>query len=84
MVLNFWDSFSDPWATATDLKDGNLTSSINVAGSVDTNTPWDYRLDYSVSDSDWNIGRASRNVKVLASWSSLAKSCKEIKDAWAL
>lgn len=50
--------------TATDAKDGDVTSSITVSGSVDTNTVGNYTLTYSVTDSDGNTKTATRRVVV--------------------
>lgn len=44
-------TFSDPGATASDDHDGNLTGSIQVSGSVNTNTIASYTLTYNVMDS---------------------------------
>ncbi len=48
------DDFTDPGATATDDKDGDITSKITKSGSVDTNKPGTYTITYSVSDSAGN------------------------------
>ncbi|GAD77424.1 hypothetical protein VAZ01S_075_00180 [Vibrio azureus NBRC 104587] len=50
--------------TATDKEDGNLTNSIHVEGTVDTNTLGAYVLVYSVKDSDNNETKQSRTVEV--------------------
>jgi len=42
--------YAEPGATATDVQDGDLSSSIIVSGSVDTNTTGAYTLSYDVSD----------------------------------
>lgn len=57
----------DPLAgvTATDDRDGDLTSSIEVAGSVDTATPGAYELVYTVSDAAGNTATATRTVTVV-------------------
>ncbi|MFD1716447.1 immunoglobulin-like domain-containing protein [Georgenia deserti] len=52
--------------SATDAEDGDLTSEITVDGSVDTTTPGDYELVYSVTDSDGTTVTATRIVTVTA------------------
>ena len=48
------DNFTDPGATATDDKDGDITSKITKSGNVDTNKPGTYTITYNVSDSAGN------------------------------
>lgn len=63
--LNVGASFTDPGATATDNVDGNLTSSIVVTGSVNTNAVGTYTLNYNVSDAAGNAAtQVSRTVNV--------------------
>ncbi|PSW31734.1 chitinase [Photobacterium phosphoreum] len=52
--------------TATDKEDGNLTSSVSVTGSVDTQRVGDYVLTYSVMDSDNNETVSPRKVTVFS------------------
>ena len=47
-------TFVDPGAYATDEEDGDISNSIQVSGSVDTNTHGTYVLAYNVTDSDGN------------------------------
>ncbi len=47
-------TFTDPGATAFDYTDGNLTSSIIVTGTVNTNIEGTYTLTYNVTDSEGN------------------------------
>ena len=47
-------TFVDPGATAVDVEDGDITNSIQVSGSVNTNTLGTYVLAYNVTDSDGN------------------------------
>ena len=47
-------SFVRPKAQAFDLKDGNITSEIEISGTVDTSTVGEYLLKYSVSDFSGN------------------------------
>ncbi|WP_375321916.1 immunoglobulin-like domain-containing protein [Aliivibrio logei] len=50
--------------TAMDKEDGNLTSSITVEGSVNTQVLGDNVLAYSVTDSDGNETKQARNIEV--------------------
>ena len=57
-------TFSDPGATASDLVDGDLSSQIQVSGTVDTSVAAVYTLNYSVVDSS-NLGaQAVRSITV--------------------
>ena len=49
--LNVGDAFTDPGATASDIEEGDLTASITMTGSVDTNARGTYSIRYNVSDS---------------------------------
>src|SRR5207248_4928972 len=50
MTVECHGSFSDPGATATDTCAGDLTSAVNVSGSVNANVAGTYTLTYTVSD----------------------------------
>ena len=54
MTISYQSSFVDPGATATDNYDNNITSSIQVTGSVNENILSTYTLSYDVSDSSGN------------------------------
>ena len=47
----------DPGVEAHDVRDGNLTSSVTVSGTVDVNTTGTYTLTYTVSDAAGNRGK---------------------------
>ncbi|MEH7074273.1 DUF5011 domain-containing protein [Neobacillus drentensis] len=49
---------------ATDTVDGDLTSSIHISGSVDSNTKGIYELTYTVKDSSGNAISATRQITV--------------------
>ena len=53
-------------ATAYDLEDGDLTSSIGTDNQVNVNTVGTYQVHYSVKDSDNNLVSFSRTVNVIA------------------
>ena len=60
-------SFSDPGATASDNRDGNITSKIVTAGTVNTATVGNYTLSYNVKDSAGNAAATlTRTVAVTA------------------
>jgi uncharacterized repeat protein (TIGR01451 family) len=65
LQVGFGTVFTDPGATASDGCAGNLTSSIVVTGSVDTNTVGFYALTYSVSDPSGHSDTKVRTVEVL-------------------
>ena len=58
----------EPWAEpgygASDVRDGNLTSSVTISGTVDVNTTGTYTLTYTVSDAAGNEANATRIVRV--------------------
>ena len=59
----------EPWAEpgygASDVRDGNLTSSVSISGTVDVNTTGTYTLTYTVSDAAGNEANATRTVRVM-------------------
>ncbi len=72
--INVGDSFSDPGATANDNIDGDITSSIVVTGSVNTNVIGDYTLRYNVSDA---AGNAATEVTRLVQVVEPSSNCVE-------
>ncbi|MBC6309942.1 DUF5011 domain-containing protein [Listeria sp. FSL L7-1582] len=60
------DASFDPMSTiqATDVEDGDITTNVNVAGSVDTSKSGTYELTYDVTDSDGNTASFRRIVTV--------------------
>ncbi|WCO01589.1 immunoglobulin-like domain-containing protein [Psychroserpens ponticola] len=55
MNLNVGDAYNEQGATATDNLDGNLTSSIVIAGTVNTSSAGSYNVTYNVSDAAGNV-----------------------------
>ena len=47
-------TYVDPGYTATDNRDGNITDMVVITGTVDTNTPGTYTIQYDVLDSSSN------------------------------
>ncbi|WP_139957143.1 immunoglobulin-like domain-containing protein [Flavicella sediminum] len=68
MNVTLGETFTDPGATASDNIEGNLSSSIVVAGDVvDANTAGTYTITYNVSDFAGNAAtEITRTVKVAA------------------
>ena len=64
MKVNIGQSFSEPGFTASDDMAGDLTQSVIVSGSVDTNTFGTYTLTYQVSDNYRNFCEVKRIVHV--------------------
>ncbi|MDY7229079.1 immunoglobulin-like domain-containing protein [Hyalangium rubrum] len=56
--------YNDPGATANDLCAGDLTGAIVTTGGVNTGTPGNYELGYSVSDGQGHTVTATRPVGV--------------------
>ena len=54
----------DPGVEAHDVRDGNLTSSVSVSGTVDVNATGTYTLTYTVSDAAGNHASLTRTVNV--------------------
>jgi hypothetical protein len=60
-------TYTDAGATASDNKDGDITSNIQVTNPVDSNNSGTYSVTYDVSDSSGNIAtQVVRTVKVNA------------------
>jgi hypothetical protein len=58
-------TYIDAGATASDIVDGDLTSSIVVTSTVNTAVPGSYTVTYDVSDTAGNTSTASRTVIVV-------------------
>ena len=67
------DTFTDPGALATDNKNGDISSAIDVSGSVNTSTIGTYTLTYNVSDAAGNAAQSvTRTVNVTEAPDSVA------------
>ena len=66
VTLEFGQEFRDPWASASDNLEGDISARILVSGGVDVNRAGTYTLTYTVSDSYGNTGSATRQVIVKA------------------
>ena len=75
----------EPWAEpgfgASDVRDGNLTSSVSVSGTVDVNTTGTYTLTYTVSDAAGNEANATRTVRVVDHFAEL-NSTVDLEMIW--
>ena len=58
--------WAEPGVAAHDVRDGNLTHSVKINGSVDINKTGTYKLTYSVSDAAGNQATAERVVTVVS------------------
>jgi penicillin-binding protein 1A len=64
ITIKLNETFKDPGATASDNKDGDLTSKIVITGTVDTSKEGTYQIIYKVEDSAKNIETITRTVVV--------------------
>ncbi len=72
IVLNDAAGFTDPGATATDDKDGDITAQIITTGTVDVTKIGSYELTYSVSDNAGNQASVKRIVNVIVNQATYA------------
>ncbi len=67
VAVIYYGTYNDLGATASDIVDGNLTSSISVTGSVDVTRVGTYTLTYNVSDLSGNAATPiTRTVSVVS------------------
>ena len=59
------EQYVEGGAHAIEPEDGVLTGNIVTTGTVDTNTPGDYTVQYTVHDSTGHEASATRTVKVV-------------------
>ena len=63
--LNVGDTYNELGATASDNADGDLTASVTITGTVDTNVVGSYTINYNVSDAAGNTAtQVSRTIIV--------------------
>ncbi len=66
LSLECGSTFTDPGATANDICDGDLSTSITKTGTVDTNATGQYTINYNVIDSSANYAQqVVRTVNVI-------------------
>lgn len=63
--LNVGDTYTELGATANDSEDGDLTSSIVITGTVDTNTAGIYQVFYNVQDLESNYANQVTRIVVV-------------------
>ena len=66
ITIKINEKFTDPGATATDNKDGDISSRIVITGSVDTSKAGVYKITYSVEDNAKNVATVTRTVIIKA------------------
>ena len=81
VTLTVGDTYTELGATATDDRDGDITSRIAVTGTVDTSTAGTYQLTYSVSDTAGNQAQLVRNVVVEEDHTTTVSKMLEIRVA---
>jgi hypothetical protein len=64
MIIEYGEPYFELGATAIDNKDGNISSSIQIIGTVETNVPGIHPILYSVHDRAGNHTEKVRNVLV--------------------
>ena len=65
VTISIGSGFTDPGYSALDNVDGDLTSQVQVSGSVKVYIPGTYTITYSVSDASGNVTTVTRNVSVV-------------------
>lgn len=65
IILNKKATFNDPFVTAIDDIDGDITSKVKVEGKVDIEKEGTYEITYSVTDKAGNKNEVKRVVKVV-------------------
>lgn len=65
IYINVFDTYTEPGYTATDVEDGSISSAVVVIGTVNTDIPGEYNIQYKVVDSDGKEASAFRKVVVL-------------------
>jgi hypothetical protein len=70
-TLMVGESYADSGATAQDEEDGDLTADIQTSGTVDTAVAGEYEIEYTVEDSEGELGQATRIVRVLDKYDTL-------------
>lgn len=64
VTLEPFSVFNEPGFIAIDLEDENLSGNVTILDNTDYNTPGNYFIEYSVSDSDNNRATATRKIVI--------------------
>ncbi len=64
ITLNIGETYVEPGYEAIDECDGDISTRVEVEGTVDCSTFGGYTITYKVKDSSGNEGEATRNIKV--------------------
>lgn len=64
ITLKVGETYTEQGATATDDVDGDLTSQIEITGTVNTSKAGTYTITYTVKDSNDNVTKVTRKVIV--------------------
>lgn len=64
MYVEQCDVFTDPGAVAIDAVDGNLSTAVQITGTVNSSVTGTYTLTYTVSDAQGNTNSITRDVIV--------------------
>lgn len=64
--VSIFATFTDPGYTAKDNMDGDITAKVTTSGTVNTNVPGTYSLEYTVTDQSGNTATSVRTVEVQA------------------
>ncbi len=64
ITLYVGNKYIEYGATAKDDYDGNITDRITINGNVDTTKKGNYHIEYTVKDSNNNVGTMTRNIEV--------------------
>ncbi len=65
MTVSVGGTYTEPGATATDTEDGDLTSEIQITGTVNTAVIGTYIITYTVTDSSGNTTTLTRTVNIV-------------------
>ena len=66
--MNVGEVYIDPGYTAVDAKGLNITASVMVTGSINSNVEGTYKINYSVTDAYGNTTIKTRTVKVKSTY----------------
>lgn len=68
------EEYLEPGCHAVDPDGGDITSTVNIQGNVDTSKPGDYEITYTATTDDGAQAKATRNVHVVNAFDEPATS----------